>query len=311
MRTVVALGGNALAPSGEATIADQRERIEETADELQALHEEGHGLVLTHGNGPQVGALLRQQEESNVPERPLDVLVAETQAQIGYLLQQAIDERINASVASVVTQVAVDPEDSAFDEPSKPVGPYLSAEQARERDFETTEVTTPEGETAYRRVVPSPEPTRVLEGERIESLVADGAPVVCGGGGGVPVTVGEEGIEGVAAVVDKDHTTRLVAERVDSEVLVMATDVPCVYTDFGTSDESAIESATVDEMRSLLERGEFPPGSMEPKVEACLGFLEDGGERAVVASTDAVAAAVEGDAGTQIQRDTGTAPGVE
>jgi carbamate kinase len=303
MRTVVALGGNALAPSGEATIAAQRERIEETADELQALHEEGHDLVSTHGNGPQVGALLRQQEESNVPERPLDVLVAETQAQIGYLLQQAIDERINASVASVVTQVAVDPEDSAFDEPSKPVGPYLSAEQARERDFETTEVTTPEGETAYRRVVPSPEPTRILEGERVESLVADGAPVVCGGGGGVPVTVGEEGIEGVAAVVDKDHTTRLVAERVDSEVLVMATDVPCVYTDFGTAEQTSIEDATAAEMREHLASGEFGEGSMQPKVRACLRFLDAGGERAVVAGTGDIAAAVAGDAGTQISPD--------
>lgn len=303
MRTVVALGGNALAPGGEATIAAQRERIEATADELRALYEDGHELVLTHGNGPQVGALLRQQEAADAPERPLDVLVAETQAQIGYLLQQALDERINASVASVVTQVAVEPEDSAFDDPSKPIGPYLSAEQARERDFETTEVTTPEGETAYRRVVPSPEPTRVLEDERVESLLADGAPVVCGGGGGVPVTVEDEGIEGVAAVVDKDHTTRLVAERVAADVLVMATDVPCVYTDFGTPEQSRIGDATAAEMREHLASGEFEEGSMQPKVEACLRFLDAGGERAVVAGTEDIAAAVAGDAGTQIRPD--------
>ncbi|CQH44560.1 carbamate kinase [Halobacterium hubeiense] len=300
MRTVVALGGNALAPSGEATIAAQRERIEATADQLRELHEAGHDLVLTHGNGPQVGALLRQQEESDAPERPLDVLVAETQAQLGYLLQQALDERIHASVASVVTQVEVDPEDPAFGEPSKPVGPYLSAEQAGERDFETTDVTTPEGETAHRRVVPSPEPRRILEGERIETLVGDSEPVVCGGGGGVPVTVGDDGIEGVAAVVDKDHTTRLVAERVGADVLVMATDVPCVYADFGTPEQSRIADATAAEMREHLAGGEFGEGSMEPKIQACLDFLDAGGERAVVAGTEDVAAAVRGDAGTQI-----------
>ncbi|GAA0263972.1 carbamate kinase [Halobacterium noricense] len=301
MRTVVALGGNALAPGGEATIAAQRERIEATADELRALHDEGHGLVLTHGNGPQVGALLRQQETSDAPERPLDVLVAETQAQIGYLLQQALHERVDASVASVVTQVAVDPEDPAFGDSSKPIGPYLSAEQAREREFETAEVTTPEGETAYRRVVPSPEPTRVLEGERIESLGADGAPVVCGGGGGVPVAVADGDIEGVAAVVDKDHTTRLVAERVAADVLVMATDVPCVYTDFGTPEQSRIEDATATELREHLAGGEFGEGSMQPKVRACLRFLDAGGERAAVAETEDIAAAVAGDAGTQIR----------
>ncbi|MGB9964244.1 carbamate kinase [Halobacterium hubeiense] len=300
MRTVVALGGNALAPGGEATIAAQRERIEETADELRTLHEAGHDLVVTHGNGPQVGALLRQQDESDAPERPLDVLVAETQAQIGYLLQRALGERVDASVASVVTQVAVDPEDPALDDPSKPVGPYLSAERAREREFETREVTTPEGETAHRRVVPSPEPTRVLEGERIETLAADGAPVVCAGGGGVPVVKGD-GIEGVAAVVDKDHTTRLVAERVGADALVMATDVPCVYTAFGTPEESRLEDVTASELREHLESGEFEEGSMRPKVEACLRFLEAGGERAVVAGTDDVAAAVDGDAGTQIR----------
>jgi len=301
MRTVVALGGNALAPGGEATIADQRERIEETADELRDLHEAGHDLVVTHGNGPQVGALLRQQEESDAPERPLDVLVAETQAQIGYLLQQALDERIDARVVSVVTQVEVDPDDSAFDEPSKPVGPYLRGEQASQRAFETAEVTTSKGETARRRVVPSPEPARVVEDERIDSLVADGAPVVCAGGGGVPVAVEAGDITGVEAVVDKDHTTRLVAERVDADVLVMATDVPCVYADFGTPEQTPIENATAPELRERLAAGEFGEGSMEPKVQACLAFLDAGGERAVVAGTDAVAAAVAGDAGTQIR----------
>ncbi|MCG1001851.1 MULTISPECIES: hypothetical protein [Halobacterium] len=301
MRVVVALGGNALAPSGEATIAAQRERIEQTADELGALHGDGHSLVVTHGNGPQVGALLRQQEAPDAPERPLDVLVAETQAQIGYPLQQAVDERVDASAASVVTQAEVDPDDPDFDDPSKPVGPYLSAEQARERDVETAEVTTPEGETAYRRVVASPEPTRVVEGERVESLVADGAPVVCGGGGGVPVVVEDGTIEGVPGVVDKDHTTRLVAERIDADVLVMATDVPCVYADFGTPDESRIEDATAAELRERLAAGEFGEGSMQPKIRACLRFLDAGGSRAVVAGTDDVAAAVAGDAGTQIR----------
>ncbi|MFB6268939.1 MAG: carbamate kinase [Halobacterium sp.] len=306
MRVVVALGGNALAPAGDVGVSAQRERVGACADHLGALHDAGHSLVVTHGNGPQVGVLLRQQEDSDAPGRPLDVLVAETQAQIGYLVQQAVDERIDGRAASVVTQVAVDPDDPAFDDPSKPVGPYLDAEQARERDVETREVTTPAGETAYRRVVASPRPQAVLERERITSLVADGAPVVCGGGGGVPVVLeesdaGERTVAGVPAVVDKDYTSRLVAEHVDAPVLVMATDVPYAYTDFGTPAEEPIEAATADEMRRYLDDGEFGEGSMRPKIEACVGFLDAGGERAVVASTDDVEAAVEGDAGTQIR----------
>jgi carbamate kinase len=311
MRTVVALGGNALCDGAEPTVAEQRDRISATVERLETVRERGHDLVLTHGNGPQVGQLLRQQDADDGPARPLDVLGAETQGQLGYLLQQALDEQFPGRAATVLTRVRVDPDDPAFERPTKPVGPEYTDAEAAERSFETTEVTTAAGETAYRRVVPSPEPEAVLESEHVESLVEGGATVVCGGGGGVPV-VADDGesndsgdqageLSGVEAVVDKDHTSQLVASEVDADLLVLATDVACAYIDLGTPDQDPIEDVDSETMRAHLERGEFAEGSMQPKVEAALAFLDSGGERAVICAIEDVAAGVAGEAGTQIQ----------
>lgn len=298
MRTVVALGGNAIA-SGRSSIAEQRERVRETADPLSRLTDRGHEVVLTHGNGPQVGTLLDEQERTATPDRPLDTLVAETQAQIGYLLADALDEAVSGRVTTVLTRVEVDPEDPAFSAPQKPVGLYLDSETAAARDFETAAVQTPEDEQAHRRVVPSPDPVAVLKREQIARLVADGATVVCGGGGGVPVVV-DDGIEGVPAVVDKDHTSALLADTLDADCLVMATDVPFAYRDFGTDERTPIREADAATLRAALSSGTFGEGSMRPKIEACLDFLDAGGDRAVVTTPGDIAAAVDGETGTQI-----------
>jgi carbamate kinase len=297
---VVALGGNTLLRSGEGGIAEQRTRVARAAERVADLRARGYETVLTHGNGPQVGALLLQQEGAEDP-RPLDVLVAETQAQVGYLLQQALAGRVEGAAATVVTRVVVDPDDPAFDDPSKPVGPFYTADEAADRPFETAAVTRSDGSTAHRRVVPSPEPTAVVETDRVATLVGDGGPVVCGGGGGVPVVPEDNGFRGVEAVVDKDHTSRLVAEGLGADELLFLTDVECAYLDFGGPDQRPIGETTPAELRRHLDAGEFGRGSMRPKVEAAVRFVEAGGERAVVTDADHLAAALDGETGTRVR----------
>lgn len=304
-RFVVALGGNALLRSGEGTVAEQRARVRETRDALTVLHERGHDVVLTHGNGPQVGNRLLTEEQSDGEAEPLDVLVAETQAQVGYLLQNGLGDAFGGPPAPLVTRVRVAPDDPAFDDPTKPVGPYYSAADAAEKPFATTEVHREGGETAYRRVVASPEPEAVLEADRIAALAADASgPVVCGGGGGVPVVPdGDGGHEGVPAVVDKDHTTRLVADAVDADAVVMLTDVDAVYRNFGTPEREAIRETTPADLRDLAADGEFAAGSMAPKVTACARFADETGGRAIVTSPERLAAALDGEAGTTVAVD--------
>ncbi|QLC34961.1 carbamate kinase (plasmid) [Halarchaeum sp. CBA1220] len=304
-RFVVALGGNTLLRSGDGTVAEQRARVRETRDALVVLHERGHDIVLTHGNGPQVGNRLLAEEQSDGEAEPLDVLVAETQAQVGYLLQNGFGDAFGGPPAPVVTRVRVAPNDPAFDDPTKPVGPYYSAADAAEKPFATTEVHRESDGTAYRRVVASPEPEAVLEADRIAALVADDSgPVVCGGGGGVPVVPdGDGGHEGVPAVVDKDYTTRLVADAVDADAVVMLTDVDAVYRDFGTPEQEPIREATPADLRALLDDGEFAAGSMTPKVTACARFVDEAGGRAIVTSPEKLDAALDGEAGTTVTAD--------
>jgi len=298
---VVALGGNTLlGEHGPWTIEEQRDAIEETARSVAAAIQDGHEVVLTHGNGPQVGNLLLQQESApDTPQLPLDVLVAETQAQIGYLLQQALDNELSGGrdFITVVTQVVVDPTDPAFEDPTKPVGPFYTEAEADEKPFETRKVSS--GDRPYRRVVPSPEPTAVVETEEIDRLVERGDLVICVGGGGVPV-VRREGLRGVEAVVDKDRATRVLASDIGASRLVILTDVEFAYVNFGEPDQRPLRNVPVDELRTHLENGEFAPGSMRPKVEACLGFVENGGELAAITSPENLEAALEGRAGTRV-----------
>jgi carbamate kinase len=316
MRVVIALGGNAIVDEGEVTVSRQREYVQTAVDQIAILIDRGHEVVLTHGNGPQVGRSLERQEETPLPERPLPVLVAETQAQIGYLVADELDDCADEHATTVITRVRVGPDDPAFTNPSKPVGPYYDESEATAKPFETASVTTPDGETAYQRVVPSPRPIEVLESEEIRTTVDAGSTVICGGGGGVPVVgdeqtppeVGDglpagagEASSGVPAVVDKDHTTRLVAAETDADIVVMATDVEYAYRDFGMADQRPIHGADASTMRSALAEGEFATGSMRPKVEACLNFVENGGDRAAITTPERVVSAVEGKTGTQIR----------
>jgi carbamate kinase len=297
---VVALGGNTLlGRHGPWTAAEEVAAVERTARRLADALDDGYHLLLTHGNGPQVGNLLVQQESApETPQHPLDVLVAETQAGIGYLLQRALDtEREGVTQAlTLVTQVVVDADDPAFDDPTKPVGPFYTEAEASSKPFETRAVG--DGERPYRRVVPSPDPVAVVEADEIARLVERGNLVICGGGGGVPV-IRDEGLRGVAAVVDKDYTAELLASNVGAETLVLLTDVEYAYVNYGDPDARPLREVSAATLRRHLEAGAFAPGSMRPKVEACCRFVEGDGRRAVITTPERLADALAGDAGTR------------
>lgn len=298
---VVALGGNTLlGEHGLGTIDEQLDAIARTARQISDAIRGGYDVVLTHGNGPQVGHLLLQQERvSETPELPLDVLVAETQAQIGYLLHQALDNELTDSpdFITVVTQVVVDADDPAFQNPTKPVGPFYTGAEAAEKSFETRRVAT--GDRPYRRLVPSPEPAEIVEKEELTRLVERGNLVIAAGGGGIPV-VRDYGLRGVEAVVDKDKTSQLLASELGADTLVILTDVDFAYTNYDTPDQRPLRRISTEELRAHLDAGEFGEGSMQPKMEACLRFIQRGGERAVVTSPERLMDALAGEAGTRV-----------
>lgn len=299
---VVALGGNTLLGArGHGTIDEQLDVIARTARQISDAIQAGYDVVLTHGNGPQVGNLLLQQERvSETPELPLDVLVAETQAQIGYLLQQALDNELTdaSDCITVVTQVVVDPDDPAFQNPTKPVGPCYTESEAAEKSFETRRVST--DDHPYRRVVPSPEPVEIVEGAELARLVERGNLVITAGGGGIPV-VRDDGLRGIEAVVDKDKTSQLLASQLAADTLVVLTDVEFAYVNYDTPDQRPLYRPSPAELRAHLDAGEFGEGSMQPKIAACLRFVEQGGDRAVVTSPEHLMDALAGETGTRVR----------
>jgi carbamate kinase len=305
VRVVVALGGNALSPGkGSGSVEEMRAALETTAVALADLVASGTSLVLTHGNGPQVGRLLLQQElaADQVPPMPMDVCGALSQGQLGYLVAQALDNelrrrRLSARVLSLVTQVVVAGRDPAFRRPSKPVGPSYERPKAQEIAHATGHVFTIQPDGRWRRVVASPRPVRLVEEGPLRALVDSGHVVVAAGGGGVPVVEHRGVLRGVEAVVDKDRTAALLATAVGADVLLVLTEVGRVQVDFGTPQAREVDRLTVAEARRLLAEGQFPEGSMGPKVEACAAFVEAGGRAAVGALRDA-AAVLDGKAGT-------------
>lgn len=308
-RIVVALGGNAiLQPGQRGHYEEQRQNIDLTAAQLAALVERGYELVLTHGNGPQVGNLLLQNEAVTdlVAPMPLDVLGAMTQGMIGYMLQQSLTNELRARgidrpVVSVVTQVEVNAADQAFARPTKPVGPFVSAEQARELEAGRGYVMKPDSGRGWRRVVPSPQPQRVVETPVIGNLLAAGAIVVAAGGGGIPVCCGDAGrLTGVEAVVDKDRSAAVLALAVNADLLLILTDVPNVKLFYGTPEERSIGEITVDQLEAYVRQQHFADGSMGPKVDASLTFVRQTGRSAVITSLSEAARAVAGQAGTRI-----------
>jgi carbamate kinase len=294
MRIVVALGGNALLRRGERAEADvQRAHVLEAASALAVLARE-HEVVITHGNGPQVGLLaLEADAYAAVAPYPLDILGAESQGMIGYLLVQALAGSID-DVACLLTQVVVDEDDPAFDAPTKPIGPVYTEAEALRLSAANGWAIAHDG-IHLRRVVASPEPCEIVELGAVKQLLAGGTTVVCAGGGGVPVVRRGDQLVGVEAVIDKDLTAALLAREVAADRLIMLTDVPQVERDWGTPDARPIDLATPRELRRLA----FAPGSMGPKIDAACRFADRGGLAAIGALTD-LAGVVAGTAGTQI-----------
>jgi carbamate kinase len=308
---VIALGGNALAqPGEEGTITQQFKHTRESLGAVVELAREGWHIAIVHGNGPQVGnALIRNEHARHlVPPLPLGVLVAATEGWIGYMIQQSLQNAlrrggVQRQVVTMVTQVLVDPDDPELQRPSKPIGRTMDEATARELAAELGgEVAETKG--GWRRVVPSPRPTEIVEREMIRALVAQGHLVIAAGGGGCPVYVHERwGLEGIDAVVDKDRAAAILGRDIGADVLVILTDVDRVYLDFGKPTQRAVERLTLAEADELLRSGELGTGSMAPKVEAAAEFVRRGGTRAIIARLDQGREAVAGKAGTEIVAD--------
>lgn len=298
MRILVALGGNALLHRGEPADAGAQQRNVEIAAESLAEIAAEHELIVTHGNGPQVGLLALQSESyGDVPPYPLDVLGAESEGMVGHMLGLALrNELPDRDVVTVLTEVVVNPDDPAFQKPSKPIGPVYTPAQAEELARERGWTVGRDG-NSFRRLVPSPEPNAVAQLPSLRVLIESGALLICAGGGGIPVTLDGAGkMRGVEAVIDKDLTAALLARRLDADLLLMLTDVDAIQLDWRTDRSRPLREATPSQLRAL----EFPAGSMGPKVEAACRFVEATGRRAAVGALGDAGRIVRGEAGTQV-----------
>ena len=305
---VVAIGGNAVNRPGEKPTAENMiKNLAETAKYLVDMLEE-YDIVITHGNGPQVGNLLLQQEAAKdiIPPFPLDVNDAQTQGSLGYMialtLQNELVRRGNkADVAAVVTRIVVDKNDKAFVEPTKPVGPFYSEEEAKKLMEEKGWNMVEDAGRGWRRVVPSPQPLDVIEKEVIRLMLKNDKIVIAAGGGGIPVIRNEDGtLSGVEAVIDKDRASALLAIELDVDMLIILTGVEKVYLNFGKPDQKALDVLTIEEAQKYLDAGEFPKGSMGPKIEASIRFAKTTGKEALITDMTKLKEALEGKTGTRI-----------
>lgn len=299
---LVALGGNALIRKGQrGSIDEQFENLQLPMRQIAGLLSE-YRIIITHGNGPQVGNLLLQQECcSEVPRLPLEILVAQTQGQIGYMIETTLDNQLmqlgsngQQLFVTLLSYVVVDENDPGFQNPSKPIGPAFSQETAAGLTYPTRR--TAKG---YRRVVASPRPVTIVEKREIKKLIELGFLVIACGGGGIPVIRDSRSFQGVDAVIDKDLSSARLAIEVGVDIFVIATDVPGVALSFGQPQQQFLRRLSVVEAARYLEQGEFPPGSMGPKIEAVMDFLQHGGARAVICSAEQIDGAVKGEAGTE------------
>jgi carbamate kinase len=309
-RVVVALGGNAISPPGEASTADaEQETVGRAMVAIADLIVDGWDLVLTHGNGPQVGQLMVQNEiaAAFVPPMPLHFCVAQTQATIGFAICNTLEYELaqrgsDLSVVPIVSRVLVDADDPDWNDPSKPIGSYLQDEAEAQRRMERTgQVWKSFGDKGWRRVVPSPEPQALLDGHTLEMLLNEGAVVVVNGGGGIPMVRSEGQLRGVEAVVDKDLSGALVATQIGASRLVILTDVEAVALPYGTPEQEWLGDVTVGELRALQREGHFAAGSMGPKVEAAIRFVDATRGMAVIAALDDIGRAVRGETGTRVR----------
>ena len=306
-KVVLALGGNAiLQPKQEATFENQYQNVVNAADRMVEISEAGHKIVVTHGNGPQVGNIIAQNEaaKEDIPAMPIFVNNAESQGMIGYMMESALKNRLakggdKTNVVTLLTMVEVDKDDEAFDNPTKPVGVFFSEEEAKrlteEKGFQMAE----DAGRGFRRVVPSPEPKVIHGVDEIKSLI-ETSIVVSSGGGGIPIYRDEDNqIHGVEAVIDKDRSGLKLSEQTDADVFMMLTDVSNVYINFGKENEAKLEGISVEEAEQYVKEGQFPAGSMLPKIEAAIAFAKTGKE-AIICSLDEAVLALEGKAGTRI-----------
>lgn len=309
-RLVIAIGGNSLIPDGDhQSVQDQYAAAAETDDHIAGLVAQGWDVAISHGNGPQVGFILRRSElaSSELHEIPLDYCGADTQGAIGYMLQQNLvndfrQRDIDKSVVTVVTQVEVDAADPAFESPAKPIGSFMEEDEAvRRRDEEGWDVLEDAGR-GWRRVVASPKPMRIIELDVIRSLLDAGVVTIAVGGGGIPVVKNEDGdLEGIAAVIDKDLASALLANQVDADLLLISTAVEKVALNFGTPDQRWVDQFTLAEVKQYLaEGGHFAEGSMAPKMRAVVQFLEAGGKEALITNPTNLERAMNGETGTRI-----------
>jgi carbamate kinase len=304
-RVVVVLGGNAFAgPAGRLTMSGQLGFAHEAATQLAPLLTPDVQLLLSHGNGPQVGHILTRVEEAigKAYAIPLEVCVAESEGEIGYVLAQALhnvlaDRRTPRAIASMLTQVVVAEDDPAHERPTKPIGPWYPAETAAQLRARGLAIIEEPGRGA-RRVVPSPEPLEVIELDVVRALLDAGVVPIVAGGGGIPVIRRGAHLQGIEAVIDKDRTAALIANAIDAELLVILTNVPCAFERFATSEQTPIGRVAPDALALLLAEGHFAPGSMQPKVEAALRFASRRGRRAIICDPPSLADALDGNAGT-------------
>lgn len=312
-RMVIALGGNAIQRPGQhGTVEEQIANIRSSLDGVVAALAGGWSVVLTHGNGPQIGQMLLMVEAARgqVPEPPLGICVADTEGALGYLIQQALlnrlrQERRPSGVVTIITQVVVDRNDPAFTRPTKPVGPFFGREEAEQSGRERGWTMVDDAGRGFRRVVASPRPLAIVEGEVIGRVLDAGIVVIAAGGGGVPVSEEPDGtLRGVNAVVDKDLASAVLARSVGAQSFVMLTGEPFVYVNYGKPTQRALPALSPREARRYLDEGQFPEGSMGPKIEAALDFLAHGGREVLITSIDGFGAAMEGKTGTRISSST-------
>ena len=308
-KIVVALGGNAIL-SDSPTAEAQKQALKDTAKQLVKLVKNGDELIITHGNGPHVGNLLLQNiaaDSEKNPAFPLDSLVAMTEGSIGFWLQNAMQNEltkagIDKSVATVVTQVLVDKEDPAFENPTKPIGPFYSEEEAKAEMEKSNDTFKEDAGRGWRKVVPSPKPKGIKEIEAIQTLIDNKQLVIAGGGGGIPVVEAADGtLEGVEAVIDKDFASQTLAGLIDADLFIVLTGVDNVYVNFNQPDQKKLENVTVAELEEYIQQDQFAPGSMLPKVQATMAFVsEKPGSKAVITSLENLENLIESDAGTII-----------
>ncbi|MCP3676222.1 MAG: carbamate kinase [Deltaproteobacteria bacterium] len=309
---IVSLGGNALIQRGEkGTIEEQFAHTEACVRQIARMIEEGYRIVITHGNGPIVGNIVIQNEaaRNTIPPMPLYICDADSEGGIGFVIQQTLYNQLKTihtvkEVVTVITQVVVNEGDPAFNEPTKPIGPFYTGKEAkavkREKGWKVVE----DSGRGYRRVVSSPRPIRVIESGVIMKLAASGVVVIAVGGGGVPVIELSDGrLKGVEAVIDKDLATSVLAGEIGAERIINLTQVDCVYINFGKENQEGLRDVTLDEMKGYYREEHFPPGSMGPKIKSAIEFLEGGGREVIITAPELIEEAMQGRAGTRIHRE--------